>query len=69
MVLFGIRSEPRLCEEVHLNLACRWFCRLDLADRVPPAGRARGAHPEPCFRGPARHPATDRGDQPLPKIL
>lgn len=32
---FGIRSERRLCEEVHLNLAYRWFCRLDLADRVP----------------------------------
>ena len=25
---FGIRSERRLCEEVHLNLAYRWFCRL-----------------------------------------
>jgi len=25
---FGIRSEWRLCEEVHLNLAYRWFCRL-----------------------------------------
>jgi Transposase domain (DUF772) len=24
---FGIRSERRLCEEVHLNLAYRWFCR------------------------------------------
>jgi transposase len=33
--LFGIRSEQRLCEEVHLNLAYRWFYRLDLADRVP----------------------------------
>ena len=32
---FGIRSERRLCEEVHLNLACRWFCRLDLNDRIP----------------------------------
>ncbi|EEX11953.1 transposase IS4 family protein [Citreicella sp. SE45] len=32
---FGIRSERRLCEEVHLKLACRWFCRLDLSDRVP----------------------------------
>lgn len=31
----GIRSERRLCEEVHLNLAYRWFCRLDLMDRVP----------------------------------
>ena len=29
---FGIRSERRLCEEVHLNFAYRWFCRLDLSD-------------------------------------
>ncbi len=27
---FGIRSERRLCEEVHLNLAYRCFCRLGL---------------------------------------
>lgn len=32
---YGIRSERRLCEEVHLNLAYRWFCRLDLDDKVP----------------------------------
>lgn len=32
---FGIRSERRLCEEVHLNLAYRWFCRLGLDDKVP----------------------------------
>ena len=32
---FGIRSERRLCEEVHLNLAYRWFCRLELTDRIP----------------------------------
>jgi len=31
----GIRSERRLCEEVHLNLAYRWFCRLDLTDQIP----------------------------------
>jgi transposase len=31
----GIRSERRLCEEVHLNLAYRWFCRLGLEDAVP----------------------------------
>lgn len=31
----GVRSERRLCEEVHLNLAYRWFCRLDLNDRIP----------------------------------
>jgi transposase len=32
---FGIRSERRLCEEVHLNLAYRWFCRLGLQEAVP----------------------------------
>ncbi len=32
---FGIRSERRLCDEVHLNLAYRWFCRLGLEDGVP----------------------------------
>lgn len=32
---YGIRSERRLCEEVHLNLAYRWFCRLSLEDGVP----------------------------------
>src|SRR5256885_4814631 len=32
---FGIRSERRLCEEVHLNLAYRWFCRLGLEAKVP----------------------------------
>ena len=32
---FGIRSERRLCDEVHLNLAYRWFCRLGLEDKVP----------------------------------
>ena len=30
----GIRSERRLCEEMHLNLAHRWFCRLGLHGRV-----------------------------------
>jgi len=32
---YGIRSERRLCGEVHLNLAYRWFCRLGLDGRVP----------------------------------
>jgi transposase len=31
----GIRSERRLCEEVHLNLAYRWFCGLGLEGTVP----------------------------------
>lgn len=32
---FGIRSERRLCDEAHLNLAYRWFCRLWLEGDVP----------------------------------
>jgi transposase len=32
---YGIRSERRLCEEVHLNLAYRLFCHLSLSDKVP----------------------------------
>jgi transposase len=32
---YSIRSERRLCEEVRVNLAYRWFCRLGLEDRVP----------------------------------
>ena len=32
---YGIRSERRLCEDVHLNLAFRWFCRLNLNGKVP----------------------------------
>jgi transposase len=32
---FGIRSERKLCEEVRLHLAYRWFFRLDLNDAVP----------------------------------
>jgi transposase len=32
---YGIRFERRLCEEVEMHLAYRWFCRLDLDDGVP----------------------------------
>src|SRR5215213_6811343 len=32
---YGIRFERKLCEEVELHLAYRWFCRLDLEDKVP----------------------------------
>lgn len=32
---YGLRSERRLCEETHLNLAYRWFCRLGLEGAVP----------------------------------
>jgi transposase len=32
---YGIRHERKLCEEVKLHLAYRWFCKLDLNDKVP----------------------------------
>lgn len=32
---YGIHSERRLCEEVRMNLAYRWFCQLGLEDAVP----------------------------------
>ncbi len=32
---YSIRSERRLCQEVEMNLAYRWFCGLGLEDRVP----------------------------------
>lgn len=32
---FGIRSERKLCEDVHLNLAYRWFCHLGLEGKIP----------------------------------
>lgn len=32
---YGIHSERRLCEEVRLNLAYRWFCRLGIEGAIP----------------------------------
>ena len=32
---YSIRSERRLCQEVKMNLAYRWFCGLGLEDTVP----------------------------------
>ena len=33
--LYGIKSEIRLVEEISLNLAYRWFCDIDLMQKVP----------------------------------
>ena len=38
---YGIRFERRLCEEIALHLAYRWFCRLDLDDEVLPKATSR----------------------------
>src|SRR5690242_6373718 len=32
---FALRSERRLCSEVRVNLAYRWFCKLGIEDRIP----------------------------------
>ena len=32
---YGLSSERKLTQEVELHLAYRWFCRLDLNDKVP----------------------------------
>jgi transposase len=53
----GIRSERQLCEDVHLNLAYRWFCRLRLDGSVPDHstfsknrhGRLRESDTFPCM--------------------
>jgi transposase len=33
--VFAIRSERRLCSEVQVNLAYRWFCKLSIEDNIP----------------------------------
>lgn len=53
---FGIRSERRLCEEVHLNLGYRWFCRLGL--------RGRRAGPLHLLQEPARPLPRERSASP-----
>src|ERR1700704_1076732 len=64
---FGIRSERKLCEEVKLHLAYRWFCRLDLNDAIPHHSTfsenrfRRERHSAPYFR--ARRHGCD-GDGP-----
>ena len=33
--VFAIRSERRLCAEVQVNLAYRWFCKLGIENTIP----------------------------------
>ena len=69
---YGIWFERRLCEEVELHLAYRWFCRLDLDDKVPAragdgrqgragdvAGGLSGGAPH-AAASPRGHPAVHR---------
>ena len=61
---FGIRSERRLGDEVHLNLAYRWFCRLGLDGDVPDHSTfSKNRHG--CFRESdlPREPCSRPGSQ------
>ena len=66
---YGIRSERRLCEEVELHLAYRWFCKLDLEDGVPHHSTLSAAGPLPRQRCPASYLRTHRahGDGHWPR--
>jgi transposase len=33
--VFAIRSERRICAEVQVNLAYRWFCKLGIENSIP----------------------------------
>jgi transposase len=33
--VFAIRSERAICQELQVNLAYRWFCRLSIEDKIP----------------------------------
>jgi transposase len=33
--VFAIRSERQICSEVQVNLAYRWFCKLNIEDGIP----------------------------------
>src|SRR6476620_8459299 len=33
--VFALRSERRLCSEVQVTLAYRWFCKLSVEDQIP----------------------------------
>ena len=42
--------------------------RAVLNHQLPPTDRARRTDPQPLRRGPARHPAFNRGNHPVPQI-
>ena len=58
----GRPSEQRLCEEVHLNLAYRSFCRLGLDGDAPDhLTFSKNRHDRFCDSDVPRHVFPDRG--------
>src|SRR5438874_5999341 len=47
--VFALRSERRICAEVQVNLAYRWFCKLGIEDSIPDHSVFCRARHE-CFR-------------------
>src|SRR5260370_17914199 len=56
----GIRSERRLCDEVHLNLAYRWFCRLGLDGHVPDHSTFSKSRTSRCSTNPSARMGPSR---------
>ena len=63
---FGIRSERRLCDEVHLNLAYRWFCRLGLDGTFNHEATMRGQAPASAMGVRRAKAALSSGCKPHP---
>ena len=66
---YGLRWERRLTQEVELHLAYRWFCRLDLDDKVPHHSTfSRDAANDDAGDGPESKPSHRYERQP-PKVI
>jgi len=48
--VFALRSERRLCSEVRVNLAYRWFCKLSVEDKIPEHSVFSRARHDPSVR-------------------
>jgi transposase len=48
---FGIRSERKLCEEVRLHLAYRWFCRRNGISNITPGKMKDGERAALALKG------------------
>jgi transposase len=63
--IFAIRSERRICAEVQVNLAYRWFCRLSIEDHIPDhAVFSRARTRPPINRLPGQPCRTTRPRKP-----
>jgi transposase len=64
---YGIPSERRLCEEVHLHLGYRWCCRLGLAGEVPDHSTFSKNRHGRCRESDLLRQVFETGAAPLPR--